>query len=113
MDIFSNMFSGLASNHQLQVMVFGLIVKGVVDACKKQAAVIDKDGTKTYKIPVELMLPVFSSLAGLCSLYLNSQMSTFDYTSIVNFIMVTVPIQLSAMGIHVFWSNIKEKTAKG
>lgn len=109
MDIFALLLEKLTSNPEVIAMVMGVLVKFAVDWLKKKFVTLDADGTKKYKIPVQALVAVCSMVATLGDLYLRSQLATFDPSQLINLITVTLPIYLSAMGIHLVDKNIKDK----
>lgn len=112
MDIVSAFASQLASNPQIQAIVLGMLVKIGVDRLKKLFVSLDADGTKEYKVPVQLLVVVCSGLATIGDLYVDGKLSTYDPSLLMNFLTVTLPIYLNAMGIHLFSKNAKQQLEK-
>lgn len=107
MDLVGIFFKELASNPAIQAAVLGLVVKTAVDRLKVLFVALDADGTKTYKIQVQVLVAVCSLLATLGDLYLKSQLHTYDPNVLMSFITIALPAYLNALGIHLFTNNVK------
>lgn len=110
MDLITPLLHQLMTNPAIQAMVMGAVVKYATDFLKAEFVTLDAAGVKVYTVPVQAIVAACSFLAGLGNMYLTSQLHTFDPSVIVNFITVTLPIYLSAMGVHLLHSHIAEVT---
>jgi hypothetical protein len=108
MDLLGSLLQGILNDPKMQAVAFGLVVKIVVDYLKKEFVVLDAQGEKAYKVPVQAIVAICSMLASLGDLYLHSQLQTFDMQTLITFVTVTLPVYLSAMGFHLIHTDVKK-----
>lgn len=112
MDAVSSAIVQILSDPKVQAVIMGFVVKIAVDWLKKEFVVLDEQGTKQYKVPVQILVAVCSMAATLGQLYLTGGLHTFDPQQLVTLITVTLPVYLSAMGVHLVHQDIKAKLGK-
>lgn len=101
-------FVHLFANPAITAAFMGMVVKIAVDMLRKLFTSLDGNADTPYKVVVQLLVLVCSSLAAAGDLYLKHQLATLDPQVLVNFLVVVLPTYLAAMGFHGFW----EKNAK-
>ena len=100
----------ILGNPALQAAALGLAVKWVTDQVKKLLVQVDANGVPDgYKVPVQLLVTIFSFLAAVGTLALQGKLATLDLVAVGNFLTVALPTAISAMGIQKIGNIVLKK----
>ncbi len=106
-----DIISIITGNPLLLSAVLGPVIKMATDQLKKVFANVDAQGVPAgYKVPVQAMVVVCTALATLGTLALKGQLATFDMSTLVNFLSVSLPALVTAIMTHVATKAIMQKT---
>lgn len=110
MDILAALGTTILAAPGVKEALTGTAVKVALEFMKKTFLKLDS-GTEVdkFRLPLQLVTMVCTTLATLATLAVNHQLGTFDMNTIVNFINVALPVLLVANGA----GPLAQSAAKG
>lgn len=97
----------------VQAALMGTGVKLAVEFLKKTFLQIDQSAAvDQYKVPIQLVTIVLTTGATLLQLASEHKLSTFDPSTIVNFLTVALPAYLASLGVGPATTSAKNQIQK-